>query len=72
MARRKSSALTKAPVEYRMPGRTWNVYVVPPSVGVGSDVARSGTRSPPSAPDTFLKPTRPSLVMTKTVQPRFS
>src|SRR6266540_1660544 len=72
MARRKSSGLTTSPVEYRMPGRTWYVYVVPPSVGRGSDVARPGMRRAPSPPETFRNPTRPSFVMTKICQARLS
>jgi hypothetical protein len=36
MPRRKSDARTGAPVEYRIPRRSVNVYVVPPSAGRGS------------------------------------
>ena len=36
---------------------------MPPSVGVGSATARSGTSCEPSTPPTFLKATSPSLVI---------
>src|SRR5438094_7119577 len=57
-----SLARTGTPVEYRRPGRSWKLYVRPPSVGVGSDAARSGTSAAPAAPPTRLKATRPSFV----------
>ena len=41
--RRMSAGLTKAPVDQRIPERSRNVYVLPPSLTVGSATARSGT-----------------------------
>src|SRR5215471_10379369 len=40
-----------------MPCLRWKVYVFPPFVGVGTDVARSGTTLLPAAPATWLYPT---------------
>src|SRR5437660_10572631 len=68
MARRKSDARTTRPVEYRIPGRSWNVYVVPPPVGVGIATAKSGTMVEPAGPPTFSKATSPSFVMVTTDQ----
>ena len=60
--REKSTAVT-SPSEYSTPSRTWNVYVSPPSEGVGSEVARSGTATDPSAPGARRNATRPSFVI---------
>src|SRR3954447_21310382 len=57
-----SLAWTGLPVEYRIPSRSWNPYVRPPSVTVGSAVARSATTVPPSGPGTRFRLTRPSFV----------
>src|SRR3954452_22990287 len=57
-----SAPLTALPLENLMPSRRVNVYVLPPSVGLGTSVARSGTSFVPSAPPTRLKPTSPSWV----------
>src|SRR2546430_15171880 len=46
-----------------MPGRSRKVYVRPPSVGAGSDVARSGTGCVPARPLTWLNAVRPSPVI---------
>jgi hypothetical protein len=51
-----------------MLGRSWKVYVFPPSVIVGSEIARSGTSWMPCAPPTFRKPTSPSFVIVKADQ----
>src|SRR6266508_183587 len=60
--RRKSLALSASPDEYRIPDRTRNVYVRPPSAGRGRAVARSGTSVAPSDQPTRLNPTSPSFV----------
>ena len=57
-----SPASTGSPVSYRTPLRRWNVYVSPPSVGVGSDVARFATTPLPCTPPARRVPTSPSLV----------
>ena len=57
-----SLARTGLPVEYRIPSRSWNAYVRPPSVTVGSAFARSATTVPPSGPGTRFRLTRPSFV----------
>ena len=44
-------------------GRSRKVYVLPPSVGVGSETARSGTSWVPASPLAWLNATRPSFVM---------
>src|SRR4051812_48747484 len=46
-----------------MPGRSWKVYVRPPSVGAGNEVARSGTGCVPARPLTWLNAVRPSPVI---------
>src|SRR5438045_1616269 len=46
-----------------MSGRSRKVYVLPPSVGAGSETARSGTSWVPANPLTWLYATRPSFVM---------
>src|SRR2546426_4128814 len=46
-----------------MLGRSWKLYVLPSSVGAGSDTARSGTSCVPSLPPARLNPVRPSPVM---------
>src|SRR6266516_814848 len=60
-----SLAFSSLPSENLMPLRSVNVYVLPPSVGLGTDVARSGTSFVPPVPLARLKPTRPSWVMTR-------
>src|SRR5665809_120108 len=45
-----------------MSGRSWKVYVLPPSVVSGSVVAILGTRVAPSTPPVRLNPTNHSLV----------
>ena len=42
---------------------------LPPSVGVGRSVARSGTTCVPSTPPTRLKVVKPSFVMIVVAQP---
>jgi hypothetical protein len=54
--------------KYRRPGRNWNVYFLPPSVALGSDLARSGTSVAPSSPPTRLNPTSPSFVSARMFQ----
>ncbi len=49
-----------------MPGRKRKVYVLPPSVAVGRETARSGTSWVPAIPPAWLNATRPSLVMRRT------
>src|SRR5437763_3216278 len=51
-----------------MPGRSWKVYVLPPSVGRGTATARSGTMVDPLGPPTFSNATRPSFVVLRTPQ----
>ena len=41
-----------------MPLLSRNVHVLPPFVGLGMAVARSGTGTPPAVPTTWLYPTR--------------
>jgi hypothetical protein len=53
------------PSEYRMPRRRLNVYVVPPPVGAGMVVARSGTSAEPAAPPTRAYVSRPSFVLVR-------
>ena len=60
MPRRKSDARTGVPLEYRIPGRSVNVYAVPPPAGRGSVTARSGTSVAPSAPSVLRNATSPS------------
>ena len=60
MPRRKSDARTSVPSEYRIPRRSVNVYVVPPSAGRGSVTARSGTSVSPCAPSALRNATSPS------------
>ena len=60
MPRRKSDARTGVPLEYRIPRRSVNVYVVPPPAGRGSVMARSGTSVSPAAPPDRRNATRPS------------
>src|SRR5215216_7530424 len=43
-----------------MPRRSWNVYVLPWSVGVGTRTARLPTSAPPAIPPTRRWETRPS------------
>ena len=65
----RSSVVTKSlgfivvPSEYLMPLRMVKVYVLPPSVGWGTSVARSGTICVPSEPPTRLNWTSPSWVL---------
>ena len=47
-------------------GRSWKLYVRPPSVGAGIETARSGTSLSPALPPTRRKPTSPSCVKTAT------
>src|SRR5581483_6903951 len=49
--------VTVWPFENLMPDRSVNVYVLPPFVGFGTDVARSGTIFVPAAPAACAKPT---------------
>src|SRR5207248_8451687 len=51
-----------------MPGRSWKVYILPPSVGRGTATARSGTMVDPVGPPTFSNATRPSFVVLRTSQ----
>ena len=60
MPRRKSEARTGVPVEYRIPRRSVNVYVLPPSAGRGSVTARSGTSVSHRAPPALRNATSPS------------
>ena len=60
MPRRKSEARTGAPLEYRIPRRSVNVYVVPPSAGRGSVTARSGISVSPCTPPVLRNATSPS------------
>src|SRR4029077_10047147 len=55
-----SLGLSSLPFENLIPLRVVNVLVLPPSVGFGMDVARSGTSFVPSVPPTRLKATSPS------------
>ena len=57
IAYRKSSGRTGRPVEYRKPGRSVNVYTVPPALTVGTARARSGTSCRPVLPPVFWKVT---------------
>src|SRR2546421_11578249 len=66
--RTTSLGRTGAPVEYRSPRRSRNVYVRPPSVGVGIEVARSGTIDAPSSPPIRLNATSPPLLRLRTCQ----
>ena len=49
-----------------MPGRSWKLYDRPPSVGAGSETARSGTSWRPALPPTLRKPVSPSFVSAAT------
>src|SRR5512133_1949591 len=60
-----SLAFSSLPFENLIPLRRGKVYVLPPSVGLGIEVARSGTSFGPSVPPARLNPTRPSWVMTR-------
>jgi hypothetical protein len=66
--RRSNVALTSLPVsvwplENLIPERSVNFQVLPPFVGVGIEVARSGTSFVPCFPPACAKPTSPSWVM---------
>ena len=56
----KLSGRTGSPFENRIPRRSLKVYVVPPSVGEGSDTARSGTSCTEPLPPTRWYAVRPS------------
>src|SRR5919197_1043715 len=58
-----SLAFSSLPSENLIPLRSVNVYVLPPPVGFGTEVARSATSFVPSVPLARLNPTRPSWVM---------
>ena len=51
-----------------MPLRMWKSHVLPPSVGTGMEVARSGTSCEPAVPLTRFQAVSPSLVITRICQ----
>src|SRR5262249_14920030 len=55
-----SLGFSSLPFENLIPLRMVKEYVLPPSVGFGTDVARSGTIFVPSLPAARLNPTSPS------------
>src|SRR5581483_3554124 len=57
-----SCGVTVLPLENLIPERSVKVYVLPPSVGLGTAVARSGTITVPAFPAARRKPTSPSWV----------
>ena len=58
----KSLGLSTWPLENLIPWRMLNTYVLPPLVGSGIEVARSGTILASAVPPCLANPTRPSWV----------
>ncbi len=57
-----SAGVTVLPFENLIPLRSVKTHVLPPLVGLGTLVARSGTTSNAALPPAFLNPSRPSYV----------